>query len=600
MFALNLESLYPIVQALGWALIHFLWQGAVIGALFAGGMLALRSFRPSARYIWGLICLTATAVAPVVTIVLAYELGSPASSGLTTLMLDPVMAAAPSQGMLDASWIERALPWVVLAWVGGVFALSLRVLVNWQRMRRLTRIGIKPLPTSWQDRVDALCQAYAIRRAVVVLESTIVRVPTVLGWLKPVVLLPTSSMVGLTPEQLELVIAHELGHIHRLDYLVNLFQVLVETVLFYHPVVAWISRRIRDEREKCCDDLVIRTCGDRLQYAKALANLETMRSGALNPALAATDGQLLQRIERIVCHHHTQPRDGISGHSLLILILAAAVVVAGQLADPFDRLEGRRAELSDRLMSGWLSETINGQAEQPFAALEDARLDWVASSAPVVEEIRSQARPEPKARVAAPAPEVKELPVVNQAPIVEQISVPEKSTPAMVPSVAEPIDPLFDQLTRGDSAVTPAQVASAPVQTLAPTVSKPDQPVPSKRVAPTYPVRARLNGQEGYVLVEFSIRNNGKVSKVKVIESEPRRVFEKAARRAILAWRFDPATLHGFEGKRFNQRFDFNLKPAQPPVAQSADKRSCVPMTGTRVCRSEAPAVLKSQQKAGD
>ena len=142
-----------------------------------------------------------------------------------------------------------------------------------------------------------------ISRAVALLESTLVDVPTVVGFVKPVVLLPASALAGLTLQQLEAILAHELAHIRRHDYLVNLLQTLVETVLFYHPAVWWVSRRIRVERENCCDDLAVRLCGDPVAYASALADLEALRSGPLpdhHIAMAATGGSLLQRVRRLL------------------------------------------------------------------------------------------------------------------------------------------------------------------------------------------------------------------------------------------------------------------------------------------------------------
>ena len=110
-----------------------------------------------------------------------------------------------------------------------------------------------------------------VSRPVRLLKSALVEVPTVIGWFRPVILLPAATLTGLTPGQLEAILAHELAHVRRLDYVVNAFQCLVETLMFYHPVAWWISRCIREERENCCDDLVIKVCGDRLAYARALA-----------------------------------------------------------------------------------------------------------------------------------------------------------------------------------------------------------------------------------------------------------------------------------------------------------------------------------------
>ena len=126
----------------------------------------------------------------------------------------------------------------------------------------------EPLEAAWMEKLDDLRCRLGVSRPVRLLKSALVEVPTVIGWLRPVILLPAATLSGLTPRQLEAILAHELAHVRRLDYLVNAFQCLVETLMFYHPVAWWISRCIREERENCCDDLVIQVCGDRLIRAR--------------------------------------------------------------------------------------------------------------------------------------------------------------------------------------------------------------------------------------------------------------------------------------------------------------------------------------------
>jgi protein involved in polysaccharide export with SLBB domain len=137
----------------------------------------------------------------------------------------------------------------------------------------------------------------ALDRAVRVIESSAVSVPVMVGWLKPIVLLPAVALSGLTPTQIEALIAHELAHVRRHDYVVNLLQAAVETLLFYHPAVWWVSKQVRTEREHCCDDLAVRVC-DRLVYVSALSDLAAM--GIPKTALAATGGSLLARVRRIL------------------------------------------------------------------------------------------------------------------------------------------------------------------------------------------------------------------------------------------------------------------------------------------------------------
>src|SRR5439155_5091815 len=172
----------------------------------------------------------------------------------------------------------------------------LRLLTGWLWVQRLRTRGVAPADADFRRMAARLARRLHITRVVTLLESSLVDVPTVIGWLKPVVLLPASALGALSPQQLEAILAHELAHIRRHDYLVNLLQTLVETLLFYHPAVWWLSRRIRIERENCCDDLAVSLCGDPVAYANALADLESLRS-EITPthhiAMAATGGSLL-------------------------------------------------------------------------------------------------------------------------------------------------------------------------------------------------------------------------------------------------------------------------------------------------------------------
>ncbi len=222
---------------------------------------------------------------------------------------------------------------LVLAWLCGVGVLTLRLISGWLWVQRMKSHGASPAADGWQHIVARLSRRLHIARHVRLLESTLVEVPTVIGWIKPVVLLPASALAGLSPQQLEAILAHELAHIRRHDYLVNLLQTLVETLLFYHPAVWWLSRRIRVERENCCDDLAVRLCGDPYTYAKALADLEELR-GAARPqaflAMAATGGSLVERVRRLLGapSHAGRAPGWLAGSATILLMLGIAAGAA--------------------------------------------------------------------------------------------------------------------------------------------------------------------------------------------------------------------------------------------------------------------------------
>src|SRR5438132_1108681 len=175
----------------------------------------------------------------------------------------------------SAAGPARGLGIVTLPLAGGAYwgGFWIRLTRGCWWVRRLRIRDNEPVDPAWLETLNELRRRLEISRPVRLLKSALVEVPTVIGWLRPVILLPAASLTGLTPSQLEAILAHELAHVRRLDYVVGAFQCLVETLMFYHPAVWWISRCVREERENCCDDLVVKVCGDRLAYARALATL---------------------------------------------------------------------------------------------------------------------------------------------------------------------------------------------------------------------------------------------------------------------------------------------------------------------------------------
>jgi beta-lactamase regulating signal transducer with metallopeptidase domain len=219
--------------------------------------------------------------------------------------------------------------WVVCFWLAGVLALSGRAGGGWIRAQRLRRRGCQPVSPQLADVFERLKERLHISAPVSLYASAVARVPMVIGSIRPYVLLPVTAITGLTEDQLRLVLAHELAHIRRHDYLVNLLQTAIETVLFYHPAVWWVSHQVRVERENCCDDHSIEICGDTAAYAGALAQLEEFRMQAPEAAVAATGGALLRRIRRLL-----EPEQATHAFSKSIAAIVAAIFVIGAAIAP--------------------------------------------------------------------------------------------------------------------------------------------------------------------------------------------------------------------------------------------------------------------------
>jgi beta-lactamase regulating signal transducer with metallopeptidase domain len=289
-----------IATATAQALMHFLWQGALVGLAAWIALSLLERAKASTRYAVALGALLLMAALPFATAFwLAGDAPPPARAAVSAA---PVVVphAEPGNGgtVATRTFGDSLLPWVFDAWLAGVAALSLIHLGGFRRVRHLSRQG-RPVEESLQALAHDLGRRLGIRRAVALLESARVSVPATVGWLRPVVLVPMSALIGLTPRQIEAILAHELAHVRRHDYLVNLLQTAVETLLFYHPAVWWVSAQARRERENCCDDLAVAVCGDRLGYARALVELEGLRA-APRLAPAASGGSLAGRVRRLL------------------------------------------------------------------------------------------------------------------------------------------------------------------------------------------------------------------------------------------------------------------------------------------------------------
>jgi TonB family protein len=290
----------PLASAISGALIHFVWQGAIVGVSLSLALFGLRRRSPNSRYIISCVALAVLALMPLVTTWLLYSRPAPARSGAAAANVSQVIsaAAAPLQ-FRQTLWLNWLRVWALQLWSVGVLMFSMRLILGYKHTFTLRRRG-SPAGESVIGVVTRLTKIMGVQRKVRALMSSMVESPSVVGWLRPVILLPPATLMGLTSLQLEAIIAHEIAHIRRYDYLVNMVQMLVETLLFYHPAVWWTSKRMRLERELCCDDLAVRFCGNPLRYAKALTRLERLRLSTPNVAMASTGGPLLYRIQRLV------------------------------------------------------------------------------------------------------------------------------------------------------------------------------------------------------------------------------------------------------------------------------------------------------------
>ncbi len=553
---MNAAGLPWWVDILGWSLVHLLWQGALVGVAFA----ALRALVPKGqsglRYAIGLGALGVLAIAPVATF---FHLAASAQ----VVVAGPAFGAPDIPVALAATRIDdlagggaALLPWLVAAWLCGVVVMAARAFGQWHGLERIaTRLA-------WREAdIDVMLARVAERfgglARASVLVSRHIDTPTLIGWVRPVILLPAAVALGFPRHQVELILAHELGHLRRYDHLVNLGQAVVETLLFYHPVVHWISREVRHEREVCCDQLVLRlTRGEPREYARTLAALEDLRQLPPQLAVAASGGFLLDRVRRIVAP--VPARDG-RGRARWLVALGVAGMVATVAA------------------------IVRRDTDVSFARMDP--LPVAASTAPLVAGSLDIVLP---AGSVDPVP-LALLPRMDAPPSITagpQVSVgmPVASGPAEVMNAVGAIPATHRSIEPPALDVADVEIdAAAPVALAVAPASAPRRAAPKlvRRVDPVYP-DVNIVDSRGHVEFEFAIDDDGNVRDISIVSGDSRGAFAVAARRALRQWRFAANDLAARSGERFRQDFAF-VGISQKAVA--SDDPICARDTGSHLCR---------------
>jgi len=349
----QLIDLEPYIRAVATILIHSIWQGTLI-AMLAFVMLAiLRNSGPRLRYAVSCGAMLAIVVATIVTAVAVWPDMTGAARqtyGVTDQPIDresslSVGASVGTPHVIDDTssthpwWRDPSVSrYIFLLWVAGVILFSNYHFLGWRHARGFIRKGTCPVPPEWQARFEMLCGEFRVRRLVSLLSSSLVKVPCVVGWMKPVILVPVSMFTSLDPSEVEMILVHELAHVRRYDVLINIVQTAMETLFFFNPAIWWLSRQIRTEREDCCDDTVIFKAGNRFKYARALANLEELRMFQTNFGSALTGTPLRRRIQRIVGVARPRFYSSMLSISGMLLIASLIVVVFGLLGGSNDSL----------------------------------------------------------------------------------------------------------------------------------------------------------------------------------------------------------------------------------------------------------------------
>jgi beta-lactamase regulating signal transducer with metallopeptidase domain len=340
-----------LVPAVGWALLHFLWQGLLVGWGVSLALLALRRARPQTRYAVacaGLLLCAALPLAHIIAQLYSPDAAASAGAGLSAAAslipfissvadaAPPGTAAALVDGGVLAGWeaaLRAQLPWVVGLWLAGAALMSLRLGIGLQWVAERTRSDHYTVNHYWQRRLSVMARRFEIPQHVRLGVADLLDSPITAGCWRPIVLVPASLITGMAPNLLEALLAHELAHIKRHDYLVNLIQSAVEIVLFYHPSVWALSRRIRIEREQIADDLAVGMLGQPQLLAKALSELDQFQFDTTQLAHAAHGGNLMSRIKRLL-RPDVEPVGWKMALPLIGLCAAGAVLYAHAAPQP--------------------------------------------------------------------------------------------------------------------------------------------------------------------------------------------------------------------------------------------------------------------------
>jgi bla regulator protein blaR1 len=536
-----IESTLQFIDAMGWTLLHSLWQGGLIALTLWLALAVLRDASAATRY--GLVssAFLIFALCPLVTFLMVYEapiVASTASDLVVSLQGMTAVSSVEQAATSDAlSVLERFLPLMVLIWTLGVILRAARVVAEWRRASAYLAAGARAPDHDLGGRFERLVAQVAPDLTPILMISDRVSVPAVVGWLRPVVLLPTAVIAGLSPVQLELILAHELAHIRRHDYLINLCQIVMETLLFYHPAVHWMSKLMRDLREECCDEIVIAQRGERVAYARALADLEGLRQHDGMVCMAATGGQLFDRIMRIALPH--QHRGHAPWSTGLIISATAAIVVTtgGQLLSRANPISANVVEEARQVTERYA----------PIAAPSAAA---VGSVAPLT----------------LPRAEDQSVAIASSGPVIDVTWSPLQSAP-----LALDLDAMDDDLL----AMAPASLPARPSTTL---VTGGDSLV---KVTPVFPRSMRRDGRGALVEFEFTVLEDGRIADIQFLgDAEEDEQFRAAVLEAVEGWRFEPFVV---DGQPVSQRLRDSV---QFEVTAATDNGACSRITGSRVCRS--------------
>jgi bla regulator protein BlaR1 len=512
------------VSVLGLTLLAFLWQGIVIGAAAAFALKLNGRHNAQVRYLICIIALLVCAITPCVTAVVLMNddssIARPVARIETSLIAVRAVAGSQPFDLISAA---------VALWLVGVLSIIVYYAVQWRAVERIRRSSTSLFTE--QNAAEIARRALGRWRAsaaVPVRMAMSLSTPIVIGLWRPMIVFPAAMIARLPAADFELILLHEIAHIVRRDNWVNALQIALEILFFYHPVVHWLSRRARLERERACDDFAIAASGSPYEYARALTSLMIVSGRVPATALGAAGADLLSRLRYLTgqcADHDPLPR---SPFLLLLIALLLIGIGAADLPDSWAPVADVRVEPV--------------RLQLPLPAID--------TPAPRIAQPEIVATPSaPLARKRKLAPPV-ELPLARMEPILVQ--------PWSEKRWALPDVPVADSPSNNEPKL---------IATYSP--------------LPEYPGLARVDGIEGTVSVVVRVAPNGRPMDLQIVHAEPLGVFEGAVRRALMKWRYE---VSGAADSSAPLTTSYELRFSIGGVT-SAAAPTCVTMTASNTCQ---------------
>ncbi|WP_076417772.1 TonB family protein [Colwellia sp. UCD-KL20] len=327
----------PLIYSIAHTLIHFLWQGVLVALVLKTLLVFTPNQKSQLRYAFASGAMILNLILPLITFFIIFKpdyLQLSQHLSQTSITGFEFTQIISQQGEWYSNVIDY-LPYLTFAWLTVISILSLKLLFELYSVNQLPKQDTLIPDADLLTRFQALSLQIGIKKVPTLLISLNTSVPMAIGWIKPIVLIPVSMLTGLTPTQLDMLILHELAHIRRYDYIVNFIQSLVEIILFFHPCVIWVSNQMRNEREYCSDDIAVKHCGNPIAYAHTLADTASLcnkhrHHSIPSMAMAASGGDLTQRVLRLVNEHHCSSNNQISKWFASLTILSVILFISSQ------------------------------------------------------------------------------------------------------------------------------------------------------------------------------------------------------------------------------------------------------------------------------